>query len=197
MRISHRLVINLAVLLALFALAFPFAVSALEVYKWTDEDGVVHYSESRPRAEAADIGSLETFEIDNAPRPGDASAGDYRTLLDVAERLEQSRLARERARAEQATQRAQQAATTTDTTQYTDDNVGYPVMYPRTGGYYRYPYYPHMPHFPYTPRLFPHYDHSTWPLNRGTFVPDIKQRLVPYNPAARARAEGGEAIRTH
>jgi len=193
MRISHRLVINLAVLLALFALAFPFAVSALEVYKWTDEDGVVHYSESRPRAEAADIGSLETFEIDNAPRRGDASAGNYRTLLDVAERLEQSRLARERVRAEQATQRAQQAATNTDATQYMDDDVGYPVMYPRTGGYYR-PYYPY---YPYTPRPYPYYDHSTWPLNRGTFVPDIKQRAVPYNPAARARAEGGEAIRTH
>jgi len=193
MRISHRLVINLAVLLALFALAFPFAASALEVYKWTDEDGVVHYSESRPRTEAADIGSLETFEIDNAPRPGDDSASDYRTMLDVAERLEQSRLARERARAEQATQRAQQAATNTDATQYMDDDVGYPVMYPRTGGYYR-PYYPY---YPYTPRPYPYYDHSTWPLNRGTFVPDIKQRAVPYNPAARARAEGGEAIRTH
>ncbi|MGI8740281.1 MAG: DUF4124 domain-containing protein [Gammaproteobacteria bacterium] len=99
MRISHRLAINLLIILAVFALTYPFATSALDVYKWTDGDGVVHYSESRPRAGAGDVASLKTFEIANERSPGDAEASRYRSMLDVAERLEQSRLARERTRA--------------------------------------------------------------------------------------------------
>lgn len=195
MRISHRVIINLAVLLALFALALPFAASALEVYKWTDEHGVVHYSELRPRSAAADLGSLETFKIDNQPASGDHSAGDYHTMLDVAKQLEQSRLARERIRAEQAARQAQRTATTAITPGYADGDAGYTMSYPRYGGYYR-PYYPHFPpHLPYLPRPYPYYGHSTLPMNRGMFVPDVKLRVEPYNPAARARAEGGEEIR--
>lgn len=192
MRISQRLAINLIFFLALFALIFPFAASALEVYKWTDDDGVVHYSESRPRTKAGDIASLETFQIDNEHPPGDASASDYQSMLDVAEQLEQSRLARERARAQELRD-ARQLQPIAVTPRYADDDVNYPHIYSRASGYYR-PYYPH---YPYAYRAQRYYDHSTWPINRGTFVPDIRQRADSYNPAARARAEGGEAIRTH
>jgi len=191
MRISHRLAVNLMILLAVFALTCPFAASALEVYKWTGDDGVVHYSESRPRTEPDDRASLETFHIANDRGAGDAEASRYRSMLNVAERLEQSRLARERARAHEfrdAPQGQPPAVTPPDA----DDNVNSRVIYPYASGYYR----PHYPHYPQLYRPQSYYDRSTWPLNRGTVVPDVRQRADSYHPAARARAEGGEAIRT-
>ncbi|GEM_PF-2644755 len=188
MRISHRLAINLMILLAVIALTFPFAASALEVYKWTDDNGVVHYSESLPRIEADDRGSLETFHIANDRGPADAEANRYRTMLEVAERLEQSRLARERARAHEfrVSPLGQPPAVTAP---YADDSVNYRVIDPYVSRYYH-------PHYPQSYRPQPYDDHSTWPLNRGTTVPDVRQRADSYNPAARARAEGGEPIRT-
>lgn len=53
-------------LLAFLGLA---AAQAAEVYTWTDENGVVHYSDA-PRAD----GEMNTVEVDEIYRPGSADA---------------------------------------------------------------------------------------------------------------------------
>jgi hypothetical protein len=58
-----------APLLLLFVLATICgdAVTAAEVYSWTDENGVVHYSDSPPAS-----GKTETLQVEEIYRPGSA-----------------------------------------------------------------------------------------------------------------------------
>jgi len=43
-------------------MVLSMSANALEVYKWTDAQGVTHYSGSPP-PEEADIASVETLEV--------------------------------------------------------------------------------------------------------------------------------------
>jgi len=44
------------------------AAAAAEVYKWTDEDGAVHYGDSPPedkgKGESSDVVQMETEDVD-------------------------------------------------------------------------------------------------------------------------------------
>ena len=64
-----------AVLLVIAAIALPSLGSAQQkLYKWTDENGVVHYSDSIPPVEPRDIVPLEPYRYRSAPDiedPGD------------------------------------------------------------------------------------------------------------------------------
>ncbi len=56
-------------LLFLLAAVCAGTLSAAEVYTWTDENGVVHFSDS-PR----ESGDMQTLEVDEIYRPGSAEA---------------------------------------------------------------------------------------------------------------------------
>ena len=64
-----------AVLLVVAAIALPSLGSAQQkLYKWTDENGIVHYSDSIPPVEPRDIVPLEPYRYRSAPDiedPGD------------------------------------------------------------------------------------------------------------------------------
>jgi len=68
----------------------------VEVYKWAGPDGVTHYAEAPPES------ALTSLEILNVAATGPASptVADYQSVLDVANSIETSRLARERVRLE-------------------------------------------------------------------------------------------------
>lgn len=183
---------NLSMGLALVgSLMLPFTAAALEVHKWTDAQGVVHYSESPPGS--TDIASVETFEVQSEYKAPDQSTEEkYRSLLEVADALEKSRLAREEARAERearAREQWQQAMAPA----YAGAAAGYPVGYAYSPGYYQNRFGFPFRHFGSFGR-FSQFDRFGPFLNRGQFVPDVQFRpFQNFNPAARARAIGGEA----
>lgn len=189
---SIAVITRLTVGLALAAaLAGSPNLSALEVHKWIDERGVAHYSGSPP--ESADMAAIETFEYNDSYR---TSEPDYKSILELAKELEQSRLARERLRAREAAQAS--ALTPAPIVGIPPYNGG--VAYPITSPYYPSGFYDHhfgdadFPYdddFPYNDS-FPYGNSSG--LQRGSFVPGVKQSSFFHNPAARANAMGGVAI---
>lgn len=56
-------------LLFVLAAAWSCSTAAAEVYTWTDESGVVHYSDSPPES-----GASETLQVGEIYRPGSADA---------------------------------------------------------------------------------------------------------------------------
>jgi hypothetical protein len=62
-------------LLLLLALAWTGPATAAEIYTWTDENGIVHYSDS-PRAS----GEMKALEVEEIYRPGSTDA--YATPAD-------------------------------------------------------------------------------------------------------------------
>ena len=66
-----------AILIVVAAIALPSVGSAQQkLYKWTDENGRVHYSETIPPVEPRDIVPLEPYRYRSAPDIGDP--GDRR-----------------------------------------------------------------------------------------------------------------------
>jgi hypothetical protein len=88
-----------AILVLLGLLATPFATAG-EAYMWTDENGVVHYSDS-PRPD----GQSQTVEVEDIYKPGTVSelaapeAGAEATET-VSDRIQQEREQRRKDRAE-------------------------------------------------------------------------------------------------
>lgn len=173
-------------------LLLPLTVGALEVHKWTDAQGVVHYSESPP--DSSDIASVEMFEVQSEyEAPAESSREKYRSLLEVAKELEKSRLAREEARAEREARAREQWQQVMAPPAYAGVTAGYPVGFAYSQGYYHnrfgYPF-GHFQGF----GGFSQSDRFGPILNRGQFVPNVQFRpFQNYNPAARAQAIGGEA----
>ena len=75
MKVQHdsmdclRQVARPCTLLLLLAITWAGSATATEVYKWTDENGVVHFSDS-PRAS----GEMEALEVEEIYRPGSQDA---------------------------------------------------------------------------------------------------------------------------
>lgn len=91
--------------------------TAEPVYTWRDADGGMHYSDTPPPAQV----DYQTLELSPPPPPQPAAAGDYRAVLDVAERLQASRLERERLRLERE-QAAVEALQTRQATAHEDED---------------------------------------------------------------------------
>lgn len=181
------------VVMALSA-ALPLTASALEVYKWTDEQGVVHYSGSPP-PESVDMAALETFEVPSEyEAPAESKEDKARSLLKVAKELEESRLAREEARAEREAQARDQWQRMLAPPAYTYTG-GYAAAYFYPQSYYPgfgYPHFGRFPHFGQSPFL---HDPRMGPiLNRGQFVPGVK--FQPFQPRYTAPAPGVPPIPT-
>lgn len=75
---------------AALAAASPAAFSGM--YKWVDENGVTHYSESRPAGRDA-----QELSVGGASAPANVDEGECRDLVCRAARLESAREDRERA----------------------------------------------------------------------------------------------------
>lgn len=186
----------------------PITAAALEVHKWVDPHGVVHYSEAPPPESSADMASIETLEISNDYEPVVPPEENYYSIQNQARRLEARRLSLEQARAEQQAQEAtaryeqqlQQAIVVPQSTGYDTDydyGAGDANGYFVGSGYYYNPYYGYpVPYYPSLDHAFRNfsYNRSIGMSPRGSFVPDVKQRAPYFNPAARARMIGGEAF---
>lgn len=71
--------------MALLAALLPPPAAALEIYKWVDDDGVVHYSESRPEEPAAT--PVEALHIASTNSPAYDPDDYYWSVLNQAERI--------------------------------------------------------------------------------------------------------------
>ena len=90
-------------------LLLPAVATAGAVYTWTDDDGVTHFSETPPE----DV-TIETrrIEIDTPPAVQSPVTDDHFSVINQAQRMQQSRRENERARTErlQAEAEARRAA---------------------------------------------------------------------------------------
>jgi Domain of unknown function (DUF4124) len=84
--------------LALAATLLPGPATALEIYKWIDANGVVHYSESHPERPTAT--PVETFRIASTNSPAYDPDDYYWSILKQAERIGEQWSAIEEERAE-------------------------------------------------------------------------------------------------
>jgi Skp family chaperone for outer membrane proteins len=86
---------TLLLLLSLLVLA-PTAFADTQVYKWTDVDGVVHYSDKPPLQGAAD---LQSTDMPSFPAPDPAQIAAHQAQLDAdaqaAQKLLQTQLDQE------------------------------------------------------------------------------------------------------
>lgn len=71
--------------LALASALLPGPAAALEIYKWIDADGVVHYSESQPERPTAT--PVESFRIASTNSPAYDPDDYYWSILNQAERI--------------------------------------------------------------------------------------------------------------
>lgn len=100
--INLRSCLAVAVAAALAA-ASPSALSVM--YKWVDENGVTHYSESRPIGRDA-----QELSVGGTSAPGSVDGSECRDLVCRAERLESAREDRERAAQQKLDDAAKAAA---------------------------------------------------------------------------------------
>jgi hypothetical protein len=71
--------------IAIAAALLPTPSTALEIYKWVDDDGVVHYSESRPEEPLAT--PVETLHITSANSPAYDPDEYHWSILNQADRI--------------------------------------------------------------------------------------------------------------
>jgi hypothetical protein len=125
---KHILLPRVWTLVTLFSL-FSAIAAAGEIYKWVTPDGVTHYSETTPEAVLA---SVEIIELE-VPEPVTTAPRDYRSMLEVAERIEAGRLERERLRLEKRRMESGQRTQDVATEDY--DPPAARIYYPAYPGY--------------------------------------------------------------
>lgn len=81
--------------LALVCVVLHGSAVAGEVYRWVDEDGVVHFSDLPP---AVDVRTAESIEIPAFAPPARNVAEDYYSVTNQLRRMREQRLALEKAR---------------------------------------------------------------------------------------------------
>ncbi|MCP3676442.1 MAG: DUF4124 domain-containing protein [Deltaproteobacteria bacterium] len=130
-------------------------VMAGPAYKWVDREGVAHYSDTPP---PEIVGEVETFQFAPLPSHGGDPVNDYYSIVNQAQRMQESRLALERERRarweaereqEQQRLRQEQERKAREESEPTKAR-GYPV-----------PVYP-LPYSPYPQRWWPVYSHPYW-----------------------------------
>lgn len=70
--------------LAALLLTWGFAASASEVYRWTDERGVVHYSDTPPEDDKFERVNVRTGAANREPEPEDTADADATAAPDPA-----------------------------------------------------------------------------------------------------------------
>lgn len=155
--------------------ALSTSCPALEVYQWTDQDGVVHFSQWSP---GRDVENVETVEVEGG---GTAENGLGVSEQDdpegyQAHRAEMDALWAELEERREAGRRRQEAASTTQV-------VYLPSEYPGRGPYF----WPggglRPPHKPGRPPSRPEPPPSTLlPLPHGRPIPDVMQPVTFKRP---------------
>lgn len=99
--------------------------NAADIFKWVDEDGVTHFSQTPPESGT----QSQTLEMPVFPPPAQNPADDYYSIANQAKRLETSRLAIEKNRFEQRLAEEKLALEQANAQQqaYQDDSTYYPV----------------------------------------------------------------------
>ncbi|MEN8129326.1 MAG: DUF4124 domain-containing protein [Pseudomonadota bacterium] len=142
----------MTILLPVFTI-FMKESAALEVFKWTDRQGVTHYSSKPPPglASTAEILYITPSVRSGADQPDESV--NYAKWLEMAKVLEQSRLTRERLRLEKARllmEAAGQQTAPQDTTPVVEYRTrSYPLFYHRYRRHYAKPH--HKGHSHYKP----------------------------------------------
>lgn len=88
------------ILLALIALAAPALASADSVYRWKDENGVVHFGDREPAGRSSERVSVKTG------KSSDSGGGGRLPAREQVQALEESQAERERRQKETAVERA-------------------------------------------------------------------------------------------
>ena len=110
---------------AFLTLFLTGTTSAAEIYRWIDVDGVVHYSDEKPRDDSA----VTTIDIAESRSPDYDPLADPWSILNQARRLRESRTALEQARGERE-QAGSRALPGTVLPSFDDDRfVEYPAPY--------------------------------------------------------------------
>ena len=154
--------------IAIAAALLPTPSTALEIYKWIDDDGVVHYSESRPEEPAAT--PVETLHIASANSPAYDPDEYHWSILNQAERIgdQWSALQEEKA-AQEALARAEARAAELEAQLAARETPDYVSARPLYGPFALFPNHRHLnrgharpAHDPHRP---PHHDrdHGTPP----------------------------------
>jgi hypothetical protein len=110
--------------------------SADQIYKWTDSDGLTHYSEAPPLALTE---SVTILGINISGHHGNIGQDDYYSIVNQARRMEESRLKKEQLRIDREAQR--QAVLTANTekepVQVVIQQPSYPVALFHNRGNYK------------------------------------------------------------
>jgi len=149
-------------LVTLLACCTTLPALAVGVHKWVDADGLTHYSDEPP-------GAGETMLIE-LPEPAvsksdddEKPAGDYYSISNQWQRMNQERLERERLNLERAKIRAARQTPAPDTADAGEDEVRYVTVY-RDFGLRRHHRRPHRIH-----RFDGHRPQAPTTANLGTF----------------------------
>lgn len=122
---------------------------AREIYKWVAPDGTTQYGEVLPDTAIAGFEVLEVLPAPPSPPP---AVGDYRAVLELADKLEAARLARERLRLDRERLRLQQRRALLDEAASDAEPTPYYVpLYPYARRPFRPPPYAGHPR-PHPPR---------------------------------------------
>lgn len=114
------------------------ALAADEIYRWVDDDGVVHFSDKPPASQGA---SVETVDVEIRQPAGGQSGEDIYNIEATAERMQAIRKSYED---ERQARRERQRAASQAVVQYPPQPVQYGVPF-------GYPVYPSRPPKPWPP----------------------------------------------
>lgn len=113
-------------LLALAIAAWATGAAAQEIYRWVDAEGVVHFSDTPPPAESAEV---QTLDVPAAPPAGYDPAAD---IFNIEATRQRTQARRERLQ-EQADERARSSRSPSPPVVQSGGqavNYGYPYVYP-------------------------------------------------------------------
>ncbi len=162
--------LRLALLTILSPSLLSTSAAAEEIYKWVDEHGATHYGETLPQGEVA---SVEILEVTPVATPTQAAPWDYRSTLDIANRMQADRMERERLRLEREKLRQQQRDAEFEQQRFYD--IPPPAAY--SVPYYGYPRrpYPRPPYHGKSPG-YPPPSYGQRPPGRYR-VPEVPKRV--------------------
>ena len=145
----------------------PAVAQERAVYRWTDEAGVVHFSDSPPRGPAPKV---QTYPL-MPPSAYSDPRQDFFSIINQAQRMAEERRARERARREELEARAElerarrEAYPPRSEEGRREESQGYLV-----------------PVFPRHLRRFPRTDLREHPFGHPAFSPHPRHRHKPSGP---------------
>jgi len=143
MRVQFAITVSLAGLLAL-AFALPAAADAGSVNKWVGADGVTHYSDEAPGADATDVTSFEVTVSYSQPLNVE---DDYYSIANQWKRMQAERLAMAKIKLEKARVTAESKPDVVYVENREPRVIGHPALwYPHhRKRYHRYPPSPGHP----------------------------------------------------